>query len=120
MPTAPRHRRNPGLSDYHKLVCELVTAVNPDVGLYAVQQLRALSHPERAIVLKANPDCLNAFDLDPLELADVFEGVMDARQWLTAKADPCIRQWLFEDVQADIEADEATVRAARFDAEEPA
>src|SRR5690242_9150605 len=76
--------RNPAQLAYQKLIDELATNVNRDIGLYDPKQLRRLSQSEKAVVLLANPDLVNRFDLEPGPMADVLAGLVDARLWFSA------------------------------------
>lgn len=107
--------RNPALHAYARLVDELATNVNPDVGLYDPKQLRQLSNAERAIVIRGAADVLDPLEVEPAEIAEVYEGTVDARLWLATRIEPLLRQRLFEDVQAEIAKDEEIVRANAAD-----
>lgn len=110
---------SPAKAAYQRLVDELAANVNPDIGLYDVKQLRPLSSHEKAIVLRANPDCLNDIQVLGDELAEIYDGNLDPRLWLMATVEPLVRKWLFDDVRKEIAKDEEILRASAFDAEEP-
>jgi len=109
-----RTANNPVLAAYHKLRDELVVNA-PEVGYYDVKQLRALTNPERAVIVEANPDVVNDISLEPEQLAAIFRGDLDVRLWLSSVTERVLRQWLFEDVVDECERDAEIVRQDELD-----
>lgn len=100
---------HPQTISYQSLVDELAANV-PDAGYYDVKQLRELSKPEYAVILDANPDALNNIAIEPDALVAILRGQLDAATWITTLiADP-LRQWLFDDVCAQVGRNEEIIR----------
>ncbi len=114
-PKAAERLRNPAMAQYRRLIDEIATNVNRDIGWYDVKQVRPLSNAERAAVIRANPDVLNDFPLDAEQIALIFEGSLDARLWLAAGIEGAVRKWVFDDVTVELEADAKILRANRAD-----
>jgi hypothetical protein len=88
---------------YQRLIDRLCTE-GPVDGPTCVQQLPHITNPERALVLRENPDLLNDANISADGLADVFEGNVSAALYLSAVLEPLLRRWLFLDVCAECEA----------------
>jgi hypothetical protein len=109
-------RRNPAQHAYQLLV-ELTAVHAPPEGYTEAAQLPPLTNRARAVILRGAPDVLNDFDLEPDEIADIFDHEVDARLWLSAKIEPLLRRELFLSVAAQLEADAEILRQNAADPE---
>ena len=108
--------RNPTQRAYQLLV-ELTALHAPTEGYSEAAQLPPLTNRARAVILRGAPDVLNDFEVEPSEIADIFEQEVDARLWLSAKIEPLLRRELFLAVTAELEADAEVLRQNAVDAE---
>jgi hypothetical protein len=95
--------RQAPLAAYRRLVDEIATSFEGrDEGLYDVKQIRDLTPFERALILKSNPDAINNVNIDPDQIAEVLEGLVDPGAWLFINTEGLLRQQLFEDVAQEL------------------
>lgn len=105
---------DPAQAAYRALIDELAANV-PDVGYYDVKQMRPLTNAEKATVLEANPDAVNNLSLEPDQIVSVLRGELDVGLWMLSLVSGPLREWLFEDVLAEIERDEDVVHQDAMD-----